>query len=888
MENLALSIYVICGLILFRKYITIQPFIQVVALSFMIVTFSGSMQAVGLAAVGVIAAKGVDHKVLVSQLHEAMYGAGWKTPELERASIKKVRIDHVETDLITSTPVVVRRSGEQEFTYEERYCLDSWLPEHKTTSFRLLDTKRSPSMNELYTFFHKGYYTEFGGTGLNKGQFYGVQGSGIKWTTANEAIAYLSLLKTPLAVDKDGKPYAFDMKVLVISDKEMREICHLVPGNNTLLMNKKVKIQGQFRLLHQEGTSTAVGKGAACFWDQLTSLKLKDGSSIVLPEEYFNYDMVISESNIKVGSMAPEAYNNVHVGFTYDNTWTVDGGPVGHSFELYEFIKFNKKVLGRILEGVKLGSLDHILFGETKGKVIAAAKAGEPYSPPAIDTAIQRGYLAFGASYPAVNESLQKKVLRELINNRIPETSMKLVLMVTDDVDAIDIVKNHADGIVYKFPITAGLAKVRIPQTCVDLFWWAICETTCELINTDGDGDVDVVQRGPITDYILRKNLIKPLRSLAVNSSTGKEAAPMVFSLANLAKNMARILGNNGVIGQLTDNGYRLDIANEVGLEPNSPSMDPYTLGIELVIKSNKKPDLDLSIIDTRNKEQEKALRGLISMGWKEKRWAKDMDGLFKSGADVLTQVGKFSDKHRIADPLHYMDFIWNYCLDRTPREIENIKSMQRPLKWFAKLIEPQIIEDQEAYDLELALLKKANYIFNNCWTKGQPFFGKASAITTILESLEVGTAAVAEHVKSLLTNSTGKGMFPLYLKSLTTVIDGGIKTVVKDNAIKTAKAIASIFGEVDNVKQAISGVGNPEVTIWRGRNGLEGRTIIPAEMIVDTEVTVYGKAVTGFNASVNGNIMDGKYLVVKSTDKFNKNGSICETGISVTLQRVA
>lgn len=827
---------------------------------------------------------------LVDNCFESIFGS-IPEPRSERlVDLKPITIEHFETDLKRNTPMIIGKKDGVDTNKEERICLASLFPDTKISSFTM-KTDQTPTPSQLFTFFQSSFYDVFGGTGLNKGQFYGMQNLPIDFKLADEAVSYLSLLATP-AVIKNNKAYAYNTKILVITDEEM--YCSgLEPGNNVIIINENlIPLGGQFRALIN-GKSIAKGSGVHA------SQLLKLGKGIEIKDEYYQYDIIMSEDNIKVGKLSSDSYEGVYM-VTWDNEATISG-PVGHSFEFYQFLKYNKYVKDLIVNSFPKTDYMQILIGDRKGKLIQKAKDGEPYKPLEIETAIEQGLIAFGPEYPAVNESLRKNMLNWLINSRMPESNMKLVVMVTNAVEnAIKIDNGNANGLLYKFPITAGIAKVRVTDTAKNLPFYAVQSSTCRAINADGDGDVIMLNLGNITDTIIKKGLVKKLRDINV---AGRAKNASIFNFQNLAKVFSKILANNGLIGSLTMAYYRAEIGNE--MLKAEVDLSNYYKAIESVIKSNKW-DMDLSILEKRDYSMEKLLKTEIVDIWREKYWSESMLEIFKNGFDDSLIEG-FIKKYSISNPLHYMDYIWNSVLTRTKKEIKDLEVIQKPLSYFAKFVEPQIIADEKAHSESFTLLKKLNHLFNiSINAKDSKWFNKTKDLVELIKiaSEELESSALSDFVLQYLQKSKGKGMFPLYFGNLQSIISGGIETKSKKSK-KIGDICKNLFGidvDKDSISEAVISAetsGDIKIKVWRSRpkvaeeQGVKivnktGFSIRPEEFAVGSTIEVKGNVViSGVKASINGTISDGKYEVVKSEVAYASNGSILETGIYITVKGV-
>jgi len=817
----------------------------------------------------------------VNNLFESVFGAELVEAPARRMEVKPLRIQHLETDLKKTEPVVVGEDENHEPTsWEQRYCLGSTIEGLKMTAFKI--TVKEPKLSDVHTFLIKDLYYAYGGTGLNKGEMYGVHNMPIEFTKASEPIASLSLLATPAACDAYGNPFMYECKVLIIADQEMRK-AGLPEGNTGIIMDTTIRPQGQFRALIN-GTSLA--KGAAFYKTALADAGIK------IKNEWNTYDVILSEDHIKVNKLMPGSYNCVFL-ITYDNANTIEGH-VGHSFEYYQFIKFNKKYCNMIIGNLPKTDYNAVMFGGIRNRVIAAAKDGNQYTQTNVETAMQNGYATFGKDYPVVNEHLQKQMLRWLINSRVPESSMKLVVVVCDDNPNAIRISKTPNAQLYKFPITAGIAKVHVPEKTKEMQFFPIAESTCLKINTDGDGDIANLNMGPISDYALQHNLIKPLRDINVQ---GRSKWDFSFSIGNLSKIITKILDNNGKIGQLTMAYYRAEIEKE--LNNSSIDLSPYFRGIEAVIKSNKwDMEEHLQVLKNRDFELEKDLRTKITDIWREKYWESELNSLFeKSETDEKTidKVKSFVVKYSIASPLHYMDHIWNAVLGRSITEIQVLMNSKKHLSYFERFVDPQIKMDEKKHDKDIALLEKLNKMFGASFDKTSKLNGKSNHIIELIKTVSEGIEASAgsDFLIKFLKNSKGSGMFPLYWINLGRIIEGRYFQAHL-NTSKYVAATKEIFGSncdasVENVAKKIMQSGDIQLKIWRSRPKGEktGFSIKADEFTVGEKLIVVDGSIdcNGKKASINGNCENGKYEIIKVVSVYNANGAILETGIMLTVK---
>lgn len=787
----------------------------------------------------------------------------------EHLNLQKVVIEHflIKADFKEVIPLIVGldKNGIPSHK-EERICIGSAIPGLKVSSFQLEEGFR-PSSSEIYTFMCKQGmgYEVFGGTGLNKGQFYAMQGLPFKFGKAGEAISYLSLLVTPMA-EFNKKPYLFNLNVLVLKDAEMRSL-GLVPGNTGIIMNRNIKIQGQFRAFDND---SALGKGAAFYWKELAGIGIK------IDPEFHQYDLILSEDHFKTGRIVGgEAYQMV-VGFTYDNTWTAQG-PMGHSFEFYQFLRFDKAVRNYLLGHFPRIDYGNILIGKERSAALAAAKLGNQYSPLAIDTAVHAGYMAFGPDYPAVNDELQKRMLPALIKSRMAESHMKLVVLVTDEIPAIRIAGKgeKPTALLYKYPITAGIGKVV--DSDVTMPFAAIQESTALKLNIDGDGDIVGINQGKVTDYIIRKGIVKPLRDIGVATRAKNADA---FTLQNSAKLMAKILKNNGLIGILTLAYYRADVAHELGLITKD-ALVAYYKGIEAVIKSNKH-DMDLSMLLLRDPVMEKDLRSIIADNWRNSKHHADLLKIFDSSVNFT--VEDFIKKHRIQDELHYMDALWNYVLDRAVTEIALLKKSRKPLSYFSAMLEPQLIEDSEEFQKEVKMLKNLNRLFGFLVSTNDK---RLANFSTAMMSFEFSSAAMVTFLEDYFSNARpdSKGMFALYLNGLPEVTTGMVfKRKIDESKIE--QALTVLFGTTDP-ESVILSMSAKRVFVYTTGDAQISADMFSGQMFVDNWIAKCGDLSVSISPKNNkGGLENGVYTILKAEPYCNEKGEVSKKTVSLLISK--
>jgi hypothetical protein len=380
-----------------------------------------------------------------------------------------------------------------------------------------------------------------------------------------------------------------------------------------------------------------------------------------------------------------------------------------------------------------------------------------------------------------------------------------------------------------------------------------------------------------MADYIISKGLIKPLRDIGIQDN-GKNLDTL--NSINLSKLIAKILNNTGLIGQLTMSYYRADIAKE--LLDNTISLDIYFKGIEAVIKSVKKR-MDLSILETADRLLEKDLRNIIPDVWRELKWLPSMEAIFSTDEDINVKMDAFISKFHIEDPLHYMDYLWNECLELSKKEVAILQKNTLPLKSFSDLIVPQIIDDREEHLKGISVLQKLNGMFGQSFKEGQRFFGKNPLVieTTKGVSSELEDSSVAEFAKTYLERSQGTGMFLGYLYRLSDVVDNGGTVRVKIKNGKYEEAVNLLLSvSVDTAQQAISDVITSDKVrgkFWRRRQQ-DMRVISSSEFPTGTVIEIKRCTVNG--AFVDG-VPDGRYVVLSAKETH------VLTNVNVELQKV-
>jgi len=778
-------------------------------------------------------------------LMNAIFGVDAFRPSvIKTEAINKVSVDHWDaTDLKKVAPMAINDNGD---TKEEVYCLGSWIPGIKMANYRL---PKDISANEMFTLMNKTYFEYWGGTGLNKGECLAVSGVDLGFTKAGESIAYLSLLKTPFAVDRDGDPYMFKMNVLVVKDQEMRDL-GLVPGNTAILL-AETRIQGQFRAM----IGNSLLKGAA-----FSAIELKK-IGIDVPGKLLNSgaDLIVSEDHIKTNQLSAGLYDGF-VGFTNDNTWTAKGC-TGLSFEFFQYLKPDAELTEMFKAGIKISD-DQLIFGRNKGGVLKAAIAGESYQPKRIDSATQNGYLAFGAGYPAVNNAMQKQVLGSLVKAKMPESSMALVVMTTDAVKGAISLNGNGNAILYKFPITAGLAAVNFIDN--NVHFMAINESACNALNIDGDGDIAMVNKGQITDHIIKNKLLKDLRSLEVGNKTKKTED---FSLSNIAKAITGILKNTELIGKYTINYYIAEMLNDYA--STNIDLSRFSLAIEKIIKTNKY-NLDLSFLDIDARDMElgkllKAGKELISMPWREINHKKALLEI-NVGSVSIEKAQKFVSGFRTESPIGYMDSIWNHLLDSAIPEIKSLEAVKMPLRSFAGNIELFNIENPAQHEAELGVLRSLYIRFNGACKAENKEDRKIEEISALVNqfSKDCSLSAISDMAMNFLNRSTGSGMFLLHCDHLLEITgkEAIAARTVSKKAIESADAMLAGKAIADFARV------NRTVKVWKSRsvdkygNKLNNEVSLDHFTIGSVVVVEDGK-VCGYN--INGVIHNGEYVVVSA-----------------------
>lgn len=593
----------------------------------------------------------------------------------------------------TITFGVPHTDPERDEPTEQRYCLASLVPGlEEATAFALqpavdsasedkaeqtnangLPAFRNPAgVDKFYSLLHKLGYSLYGGTGLNQGRFYGVQWPEHGMHYAYEPLSYLSLLFTPLATVGDGTPLVFtDLKILVASDEAM-EAAGLPAGYGTALSWTDF---GQIRTLIGD---RSIGKGVAIGFDTAAMIGLE------IPEEWYAYDLVVCASDVKINPVAPGEYAGAF-GVTWDNIRTIRSQSIRLGFEFWQFVRQDRTIMHMLEDQIAaehLPSYEQMMLGMAQARQLAAYREGRSYQPLQLQSKLMEALSVLGSQYPWVAEKLEATVANYLLTKPFAGTRYQMTIIVKDGVQ--NAYHHTEDGdaqlIAGKYPITAGLMQLRGNGESTAHFL-VLEQSTADQFAIDADGDAAFVCEGALFTEMLHRNLVKPVRDIAV-ASRRKRTNPL--TLPNLARDAWHILTTSGEIGSLTIGYYLSEVANDaLGFDID---LSLYYQMIEATIKSSKH-DMDLSRLHDRNWETEQLLKSELAMPYHRAQ----LDQLRKA-INTGAMTPDLLKQQRISEPPHYMEHLWNATLDRIQHEISQLRDGVQPLSHFASHIGPVLL----------------------------------------------------------------------------------------------------------------------------------------------------------------------------------------------------
>ena len=673
-------------------------------------------------------------------------------------SIQPVTIRHLNVPLTEDDGSIILGSPipnpDMKDPDEKRFCLASFVPE-----IRDIDTIRlkpedgcyaqsndPAGASKLYTLLAQMGKDLYGGSGVNKGNFYTLNWKDHPFQTAGDAVGYLSLLMTPFCT-RDGLPEAYSGNILVLSDEDYESQTKLPAGYGIILSDA---VEGQARILID---NQSIGKGLC------VPRSFFEGIGISYPEEWQEYDLIMCASDIKVNAPKPGVYN-CQFGITNISTHTIHGQAISLGFEFWQFIKpdstLNNQLVNQILTQRLPEYRNMILTLENRRK-LAAYLNNQEYDPLELNQKLEEALLILGPEYPWVSRQLERTISNYLLHKPFQGTEFRLIVVVQDSVygQIQSRYKTSKSVIVGKYPITSGL--LTLPNTCQIGPYLVLSKTQADLINADSDGDCGFIcdpNRNPLFQTIIDRNLIKPIRDIDIPE---KEKYQLSLTTENLAKTMWRIYLTSNHIGALTIGYFLSEMSNEI-FDTNI-DLSTFYRGIERVIKSSKHR-MDTSFLNKLDWDTLKNLKELLSMPYLRA----EKKGLTKQINTARVDDIKTLLKVQIEEPLHYTDYLWNATLSRINIEIDRLRANTKPAGDWADQIGLSIIPK----DLEPHLNREIKQIQGliNIWVG----IGKGTidskqgieAITTASKTFS--TIAKREALRAYLTRTNSRGGFLVHL----------------------------------------------------------------------------------------------------------------------------
>lgn len=687
----------------------------------------------------------IDHTVIRHQ----------EIPVTWEAEAATVRVGHPRPHTRMQTPT------------EQRYCLASLFPsiqavdaytlrpdpeesdEGDFSAARIMQQFRNDPMglDWLYTFMTKQGHDLYGGTSLNKGSFYGVDWPDHTMTRAAESLGYLSLLFTPFATTGDGQPLVFtECDVLVVSAEEY-EATGLPAGYGTALTWSTF---GQFRAKIGDH---AVGKGLAVGFETARDIGLD------IPDTWTFHDLVICEEDMKIHPVEPGRYTGAF-GITWDNVQTIHGQAISLGYEFWQFIQLDDHLVTSLRDEIAaqpIPDYESMVLGTENARQLAAARNGAPYQPLELHSKLMEALTVLGSTYPWVAQKLEPVVINHLLTRPFPGTRYKLAVVVNDrTLTGTPRGSTCSPQIIGgKYPVTAGLMPLHDGNSRELSEVMVLARSMADQCNIDSDGDCVFLCEGALFTDILDRDLLKPIRDIAVQARQ-KHQAPL--TLQHLATQGWQIFTTSSEIGALTVGYYATEVVNDVyGMDID---LQPYYQGIEAVIKSAKW-DMDLTVIQHRDWDQEATVKELVAMPYSRR----SVNALRRrintgmAGYDVVLQ-------QQIATPLHYMDHVWNSALDRCEQAVNELRSQVQPLSVFSERIGPVLLPDNTDHlDQELKDIQSLSALWRELRPGGQLVEHSRELVTAVTQAGQVfAPEALRIAVRNYCAHSRGSGAFPIHL----------------------------------------------------------------------------------------------------------------------------